>query len=242
VSFEVSKRPERDFVVRAADVVVRVVGTEFDVSHRALDGDVFVTSVTVREGVVEVLTQDGAHHVLRAGETWSRDSQVAATRSVAQASPSKESFDEPAEPVAGRARGPRAGAETPPQPSPRLDARALWSAALGARRAGDHDAEVAAYREMIDAGDEFPQTDLAALELGRVLLDVRNDPSSAIAPLELAVRTARRDATREDAMGRLVQARGDAGDLGECHAVRARYLAEFPQGVHAPLVQRACEP
>jgi transmembrane sensor len=50
-TFDVAKDASRPFLISAGDRTVRVVGTEFDVSHR---GDAL--SVTVRRGVVEVRT------------------------------------------------------------------------------------------------------------------------------------------------------------------------------------------
>jgi transmembrane sensor len=47
--FDVAKDPARPFLITVADRTVRVVGTEFDVSHR---GDAL--AVTVRRGIVEV--------------------------------------------------------------------------------------------------------------------------------------------------------------------------------------------
>jgi transmembrane sensor len=55
-SFNVAKNPERPFLVHAGDVVVRAVGTEFNVRVRdALDVEVIVT-----EGKVEVVAQAAA--------------------------------------------------------------------------------------------------------------------------------------------------------------------------------------
>ena len=47
--FDVAKDPERPFLISVGDRTVRVVGTEFDVSHRGN-----TLAVTVRHGVVEV--------------------------------------------------------------------------------------------------------------------------------------------------------------------------------------------
>jgi hypothetical protein len=65
VHCEVAPREGRpDFVVRAGSAEVRVVGTRFDVSHRAGH-----TSVSVDEGKVRVLDH-GRETLLRAGEKW----------------------------------------------------------------------------------------------------------------------------------------------------------------------------
>ena len=60
--FDVTKDPKRPFVITVGDRVVRVVGTEFDVSRRGPD-----LAVTVRRGIVEVRPQgnsDGAVRLL----------------------------------------------------------------------------------------------------------------------------------------------------------------------------------
>jgi transmembrane sensor len=56
--FDVAKDPKRPFLITAGDRLVRVVGTEFDVSHRGDD-----LAVTVRRGVVEVRPHDGGDAV-----------------------------------------------------------------------------------------------------------------------------------------------------------------------------------
>jgi transmembrane sensor len=77
-TFDVAKNPNRPFLITAGDRTVRVVGTEFDVSHR---GDAL--SVTVRRGIVEVrphaATDNGAVrlvHGQRLEHAAGGDSQV----------------------------------------------------------------------------------------------------------------------------------------------------------------------
>src|SRR5690606_33960857 len=64
-TFEVTRNPARTFVVEAADVQVRVIGTRF-VVRRELDD---VVEVRVERGAVDVVA--GSEVVrLRAGESW----------------------------------------------------------------------------------------------------------------------------------------------------------------------------
>jgi TolA-binding protein len=63
VTFEVSKRPTRRFIVKARDVEVRVVGTKFVVDHGEQ------VSVTVLEGIVEVRAGDEVKRLTR-GAVW----------------------------------------------------------------------------------------------------------------------------------------------------------------------------
>jgi transmembrane sensor len=53
-AFDVTHDPSRPFIIHVGDQTVRVVGTQFDVSHRA-----GMISVTVRRGVVQVTANDG---------------------------------------------------------------------------------------------------------------------------------------------------------------------------------------
>ena len=62
-AFDVAHDPAHPFIIHAGDQTVRVVGTQFDVSHR--DG---MISVTVRRGVVQVATGDGAPVALTPGQ------------------------------------------------------------------------------------------------------------------------------------------------------------------------------
>ncbi len=64
VHVEVTPDQGIDFRVQTADAEVRVLGTVFDVNSTHLG-----TQVTVNEGKVAVLCEDGVERVLRAGET-----------------------------------------------------------------------------------------------------------------------------------------------------------------------------
>ncbi|MFZ5443557.1 MAG: FecR domain-containing protein [Myxococcota bacterium] len=65
VTFDVSKRPTRRFVVKANEVEVRVVGTKFTV-ERLDDARV---AVDVHEGIVEVREHGAVHRLVR-GRSW----------------------------------------------------------------------------------------------------------------------------------------------------------------------------
>ena len=58
--FDIAHDPSRPFAITALDRVVRVIGTEFDVSSRGEK-----LAVTVRRGIVEVLPQTGADGAVR---------------------------------------------------------------------------------------------------------------------------------------------------------------------------------
>ncbi len=66
VSFSVSKKPQRAFIISLDDVLVRVVGTKFTIDRTPAD-----TEVEVEEGIVEVTSEAGVAR-LTAGQHWSK--------------------------------------------------------------------------------------------------------------------------------------------------------------------------
>jgi transmembrane sensor len=76
-AFDVTHDPKRPFLIRVGDSQVRVVGTEFDLRHRAGQ-----TELTVRRGVVEVRPGEGAAQPVRvaAGQQLAHRDGTAAAR------------------------------------------------------------------------------------------------------------------------------------------------------------------
>jgi len=76
-AFDVTHDPRRPFLIGVGDSQVRVVGTEFNLRHRAGE-----TELTVRRGVVEVRPGEGAAQPLRvaAGEQLAHRDGAAAVR------------------------------------------------------------------------------------------------------------------------------------------------------------------
>jgi transmembrane sensor len=66
--FRVARAPDRPFVVRTGDVLVRAVGTEFDVYRRPAG-----TTVTVLEGKVDVIASAGGSSARAAEQSGSAD-------------------------------------------------------------------------------------------------------------------------------------------------------------------------
>ena len=87
-----------------------------------------------------------------------------------------------------------------------------------------------------------PRAGLAAFELGRLRMDRLGDMPGAVQALEQAVALAPGAELREDALARLVAASAAAHDHAVCTRARARYLTEYPSGVHHRTVSAAaCE-
>lgn len=118
--------------------------------------------------------------------------------------------------------------------------KALFDRANLARRAGDNVAAARAYQQLLAKDPNDPRADLAAFELGRLRLSALGDVPGAIRALETAMNHAHSAALREDAMARLVEAYAKSGQPERCRSLRARYLANYPQGVHVALVTRQC--
>jgi hypothetical protein len=71
-------------------------------------------------------------------------------------------------------------------------------------------------------------------------MDSLADASGAIAALERALKLDAQRAFAEDALARLVLAHDALRDRAACSRARARYLARYPEGVHAKHVAARC--
>jgi len=256
VSCDVAKNPSRRFIVRAADVEVRVVGTAFEV-RRSSEGDV---TVVVQRGIVEVRSAGELHRLL-AGESWSRSARVTTLTEPEPEALEVEEADEVAAPtsrtvtkrkvkklraVAAVAKAPEP-APGPVQPAgpvvaaPKPTARAIFEAAVQSRSKGKVADAIAGFEDLLRQYPESSFSALSAFELGRLQMDSRKNPRAAARAFERVLATGSDLGLREDAMGRLVEAYASF-DKEECQNVRARYLASFPKGTHAKDVVSSCPP
>jgi ferric-dicitrate binding protein FerR (iron transport regulator) len=225
IACDVTHRPGRSFVVAAGGVEVRVVGTRFSVANDEADGGARV-EVRVERGTVEVRSPGGEIVRVEAGHTWS---QVTKTEALAA----------------------EVEAPTPPVPSPekshaapraRPDARELFEQARSQWRAGRIEAAAQTYQALLASHPRDPRAGLAAFELGRLRMDRLGDMPGAVTALQQAVALAPGAELREDALARLVAASAAAHDRTRCARARARYLTEYPTGVHHRTVDAtACE-
>lgn len=128
-------------------------------------------------------------------------------------------------------------AQAPLSPASLIElAQARW-------RASDPRGAAALYDELLERHPEDPRAALAALAVGRIRVDQLGELARAARNFERAValgRAAGNAQIYEDALGRLVQITAQLEWRSECRRARAEYLAQFPSGIHGPLVTAAC--
>lgn len=230
--FEVTKHPERDFVIVAGQVLVRVVGTRFRVERSGER-----TRVSVTEGKVEVQEGD-ARTYLEAGESRFFPSQPVVVK------------EEP-HPVSGsgaRARflelargGEFKAAYQIMSQSPTAvgsSAEELLLAADAARLSSHPEQAVGYLRRVTSEHASDSRAPLAAFTLGRVLLSQLSRPGDAAEAFALAQRMRPNGSLAEDALAREAEARLAAGSAAQARALAQKYLARYPQGKHLPTLQR----
>ena len=254
VRLDVVKNSKRRVIVRADDVDVQVVGTQFEVRRSSSQ-----ISVSVRRGIVEVHTGEQVHRLL-AGESWSRGGLAEVD--------AEPSLLEPEDDVAApapvpdtrrrvkRLRAPVVAAPVAaaplPAPAPIVPvvaapaaavatARSVFDAAVRARSKGDAKEAIARFEQLLQQWPDSTFVPLTAFELGRLQMDVRKDPRAAAAAFEKVLANAAGSSLAEDAQGRLVEAYASF-DVVACRKARARYLSAFPSGTHAKDVSSACPP
>jgi transmembrane sensor len=265
--FEVAKKPSRRFSVHLGSIEVVVTGTQFRVLRRAAPTGESV-HVEVLEGSVEVHRQGGGLVALRAGERWStvigseqrEQPAVAAPLEPEPNAPAAQgvsgSEHEPAEEAAEEepeAEGAAVGvddeidsgeqaSEDRPQRRRRakLGAEELFDHANLARRAGRLDDAAELYGKLVAVHPNDRRAPLAAFELGRLRMDSLRDVRGAIQALERALKLAPQGTFAEDALARLVLAQEALHDRARCNRARTRYLARYPEGVHAQHVAERC--
>ncbi|MDB4985514.1 MAG: Iron siderophore sensor protein [Myxococcaceae bacterium] len=120
------------------------------------------------------------------------------------------------------------------------DAGELFDHANLARRAGRLEDAAELYADVVGRYPRDRRASLAAFELGRLRMDSLRDVRGAVAALERALKLDGRGAFAEDALARLVLAEEALGDRSGCSRARARYLARYPEGVHAQHVAERC--
>lgn len=105
---------------------------------------------------------------------------------------------------------------------------------------GAHKDAAEAYRSFVEHFPDDARHATAALELGRLRMDVLHDPAGAIAPLRRAARV--RGPIQADAQSRYVRALHAAKQWSECGRQRQVYDQRFPQGIHGPSLAQLCSP
>lgn len=253
--FRVTRRPEREFVVRAGAVSVRVVGTEFDVGRRGAR-----TWVAVADGLVRV-DWPHASATLRGGARGLFPPDDTAEPEVA-------TNDEPevatgAEPEVV-ARPPVASSASRPAPDPkrafrdqvgRKDYAAayrtlseqpsvvgnsvadLMLAADVARLTGHPDRAIVYLQRVVNEHPNRPEAELAAFTAGRLYVGM-GQHERAEQMFAKAGGMAPSGQLAEDALARQVLAAAKAGQNQEAQRLAREYIRRFPNGRRSAEVRK----
>lgn len=230
--FEVTKRPEREFIVLAGPVSVRVVGTRFRVERSAER-----TRVSVSEGKVEVREGD-AKTYLEAGESRFFPAPVAVEPEPQKASAALSARARFLELARGGEY--RAAYQVMSQSPSAVGANAedLLLAADAARNSGHPEQAVGFLRRVTNEHRADSRAPLAAFTLGRVLLSQLGRPGEAAEAFALARRMRPAGGLAEDALAREAEARAAAGSAAQARTLAGSYLSQYPKGKHLPTMQR----
>jgi transmembrane sensor len=229
--FEVTKNPQRDFVVVSGTVRVRVVGTRFRVERIAER-----TRVSVTQGKVEV--QEGEAKVyLEAGESrfFPGEPVPMAAEPRPAAAGVRSRFLELA-----RGGDFKAAYQVMSQSPAAVGSSAEeLMLAADAARLSNHPEQALGYLKRVTsehAGDS--RAPLAAFTTGRVLLSQLSRPAEAAEAFALARRLRPAGSLAEDALAREAEARAAAGAKAPARGLAAQYLAHYPRGKHAENMRR----
>jgi transmembrane sensor len=243
--FEVAKRAERDFIVVAGSVRVRVVGTRFRIE---LVGE--RTRVSVSEGKVEV--QHGtALTSLEAGESRFYPSAPDAPRADGTRAPAAEPSAAAGPAVASRARflelargGEYRAAYQVMSQSPFVvgsSAEELMLAADAARLSNHPEQALGYLRRVTREHASDSRAPLAAFTMGRVLLSQLSRPAQAAEAFALARRLQPSGGLSEDALAREAEASATAGAGARAASLARQYLERYPAGKHRRTMLRLGE-
>lgn len=243
LDLDVSPQPGRTWRVTAGPFAVDVLGTAFSVEwqpeSRTMTVAVARGSVHVRGGS---LPEEGSRlHADQRLEVRDPSTPIAAVEP-----PPSEPPAAPAEPprrapawrrlldtgdhAAAIAALERDGLTTQ---LARLDADDLDRVAHAARLAGATDPAREALSTLRRRFPRDPRARTAAFLLGRVALDLAGDPTAAAAWFTTYLQEQPNGALAEEARGRLLQLRRDAGDLALARAAAQDYLEHHPGGSRA---------
>lgn len=236
--FEVKKRPGRVFTAVARGVEMRVVGTHFS-TELDLSRSPGVVRVKVQRGIVDVAEPHG-ERVARLGAGDSLEVSLAPSSTGRSLEENPSPAQEPSTATAPPGPSTSAGAAKAAPPAAPPDASKLFEAASEARRSGNVQAAVNAYAALLKRYPNDERAGVAALELGRLRMDVLHANSAATDAFRRAIATAPNDGIREDALARLVEILDRTRNQSACRAEQRRYLAMYPVGVHSTAVKARC--
>lgn len=241
--FEVAPQKSRAFRVLCDDVIVRVIGTGFEIVR---DGE--RSHVRVLHGRVEVSWLGGSSE-LGAGEAGWFPREPSAAPSEAAAAASSAAQEKPAPRERPRAASWRQHAEQGEfQEAYRAlerdrarvsdDVEELLLAADAARLSG-HAAEAVPYlQRVVERHPSDPRAPLAAFTLGGVLMNQLGRPREAEAAYARARSMSPSSALSQDALARQVEAAHRASDAASARALALEYLERYPDGRRVQAVRR----
>jgi transmembrane sensor len=218
--FDVTRRPERTFEVRAGSVVVSVVGTVFDVEVVADR-----IGVAVEQGAVDVAWNLGRKRLVAGERGWFP--------------PLVLSEGEPAISGSGpvAVSVPAARVEPAPSSQPGATARELLAESDSARTRGELARGAELLRRILREHPNDPRAPLAGFTLGRLLLNELGRPREAAAAFREVQVRAPRGQFAEDALAREVEAWKQAAEPARARAAAETYLERYPVGRHARRVK-----
>ncbi len=216
-SFAVRPGGPRRWTIEAGVATVEVVGTKFNVSRVANGVD-----VSVEHGVVLVRSELIRDHVQRltAGQKLSIREPAPAAREPQVAPPLTSAA--PSKPVA--------------EVVPSMDQ--LLEQADARRLQGDVSGAEAALRLALKAHAHEPRAALTAFTLGKLLMDAAGRPREAAAAFAQCLASSPPGVMAEDALARLAEAHGRAGDLEAASIAARQYRVRYPSGRHLAELSR----
>ncbi len=230
--FNVTPKATRAFVVRAGDVTVTVLGTQFTV-ERIADR----VGVTVERGTVHVDWGVGSATLGEGTSGWYPPLVMSATD---QSTSSPEKLRAPAPRPTKVAPSLASSREVRPLPEPSAKietAEELLSAADGERLAGHPDRAADLLRKLLREHRRDTRAPLAAFTLGRMLLMELGQPLEAAAVFAQARNLAPHGPLAEDALAREVEALSAASAKELAKNRAEEYLRLYPDGRRATTVR-----
>jgi transmembrane sensor len=231
--FDVRPGGPRRWTIEAGLASVEVVGTRFTVSRSP-----HAVDVSVERGVVVVRGDNVPDKVRRltAGETLTVHEPESASGLPEPASARETVVLEG--PPSGKASAPQPASASTVKP-PGFDE--LIAAADAQRRRGDFRGAEASLKSLLASAPDGKRGALAAFTLGKLELDNLGDPQRAAAAFARAVSLGPPAAIAEDALARLVEAEGRAGQLERARADARAYQKRYPNGRRSYAVGRWLE-
>lgn len=231
VRYEVTPNPARRFVVDAAGVEVRVIGTVFTVT---VGGE--AVAVAVERGRVAVEGSDrvaelGAGDQLTVGRSGSVAGELGSSREVAPDEIVVLAEDDGPQPESDR-RAPR-----PPRPAPAPSVGELLERADAARAGGRLDDAASALSELVRRHSRDPRAYSAYFQLGKVERS-RGHHGAAASAFAACYKRAPDGALSEDARAEAAVSWLDAGQNARATKTAQDYLEQHPGGAHVARMKR----